>query len=162
MTLKGDAVVLDYSTRARLEVRDNTFDFDSANRALTDDVFLLERVRLGFTIRPVEGLVLRIQAQDAREIGSKRPSCPGQLGAEGDNPFDIRLLSVAWDGGSGMPFRVEVGRQALNYGEQRLIGAFEWNNIGRVSAKQLRAGAFHLHGGYTWDAPWRPRLGVNF
>lgn len=264
MALKRDILVLDLSARARMEVRDNTFDFDSATRALTDDVFLLERVRIGLTIRPSERLTLRIQAQDAREIGAQRASVPGQLGAEGDNPFDIRLLSVAWDGGAEIPFAITLGRQPLNYGAQRLIGAFEWNNIGRVfdavvfrfqqeahrldlftasvvvpdrdgldqswfsglgrrqilsglyytfsgwedrildsylfwqsmeggtdfatvgvrhvyqpgqgfdygfegvfqagqvSGRELRAGAFHLHAGYTWEAPWQPRLGINY
>jgi len=30
------------------------------------------------------------------------------------------------------PVSLKVGRQELSYGEERLVGAFAWNNIGRV------------------------------
>jgi hypothetical protein len=43
----------------------------------------------------------------------------------------------------------KVGRQELSYGDERLIGAFGWNNIGRVfDAAKLR-----------WQNPW---FGVDF
>src|SRR6185295_11046498 len=30
------------------------------------------------------------------------------------------------------PLSLKVGRQELSYGDERLVGAFAWNNIGRV------------------------------
>ena len=128
----SDRVILDLSARARFEFRDNTFDFNSASDALTDDAFVLERVRLGLTITATDWLVVRMQAQSALELGSARPDIPGSLGAEGDDPIDVRLFSFNIGNDKLCPFSLEVGRQTLNYGDQRLIGAFEWNNIGRV------------------------------
>ena len=37
------------------------------------------------------------------------------------------------------PVTLKVGRQELSYGDERLVGAFDWNNIGRVfDAAKLR------------------------
>ena len=37
------------------------------------------------------------------------------------------------------PISAKVGRQELSYGDERLVGAFDWNNIGRVfDAAKLR------------------------
>ena len=30
------------------------------------------------------------------------------------------------------PLTLKVGRQILSYGDERLIGAFDWNNFGRT------------------------------
>ena len=30
------------------------------------------------------------------------------------------------------PVSLKIGRQELSYGDERLVGAFAWNNIGRV------------------------------
>jgi hypothetical protein len=47
------------------------------------------------------------------------------------------------------PLSLKVGRQELSYGEERLVGAFAWNNIGRVfDAAKVR-----------WQNPW---FGVDF
>ncbi|MFN7139097.1 MAG: alginate export family protein, partial [Limisphaerales bacterium] len=38
------------------------------------------------------------------------------------------------------PLTAKVGRQELSYGDERLVGAFDWNNIGRVfDAGKIRA-----------------------
>ncbi len=132
ITLGSDRLVLDISARARVEARENNFDFNSGKNALTDDAYLLERVRLGITLRATDWLTLRAQAQSALEIGSDRSDIPGVLGAEGDDAIDLRLLSLKFGSEKLCPFSLEIGRQALNYGDQRLIGALEWNNIGRV------------------------------
>ena len=47
------------------------------------------------------------------------------------------------------PLSLKVGRQELSYGDERLVGAFDWNNIGRVfDAAKLR-----------WQNPW---FGADF
>lgn len=125
-------LVFDVAVQSRMEARENTFDFDDGTDSLTDDTYLLNRIRLGFTARPADWLTFRAQAQDSREFWSKRPNQPGALGAEGDDPFDLRLLSLTLGDPQEHPATLSLGRQPLNYGDQRLIGGLEWNNIARV------------------------------
>src|SRR5438477_12344041 len=33
---------------------------------------------------------------------------------------------------NSFPLTAKIGRQELIYGDERLIGAFDWNNVGRV------------------------------
>ena len=83
-------LVFDVQERLRVEVRDNTYDFNSARNASTDDAFLLQRFRLGVTVKPAPWFKAYAQGQDIREIDSKRQNVPFVLGAEGDDPFDLR------------------------------------------------------------------------
>jgi len=73
------------------------------------------------------------QGQDACEFFSDRPDIPGQLDAEGN---DKAALRQAWleigDAKSSIPLTLKVGRQLLSYGDERLIGPFDWNNVGRT------------------------------
>ena len=116
---------------SRFEFRENTYDFDSGVDSLNDDAWLLNRFRLGLKLRPHDAVTFFFQGQDSREWDSNRPNIPGQAGAEGDNPFDLRQAYVEIGGGEGFPLALTVGRQLLQYGDQRLIGSFEWNAIAR-------------------------------
>ena len=79
-------------------------------------------------IRPVSWLNFGIQAQDSRAPGI-RPALSGS-GAVRD-PFDLRQ-AYAEIGASQAPASLKVGRQALIYGDSRLIGAPDWSNTSRV------------------------------
>lgn len=122
-------ICIDIQERIRFEGRENTFDFNSAVDSLTDDVFFLQRFRIGIAIKPVDWLKLYAQGQDAQEWGSDRPDIPGTLGAEGDDNFDLRQAYVQIGPKS---FNLTLGRQVLAYGDERLIGPGEWNNITRT------------------------------
>jgi hypothetical protein len=119
----------DVQERLRFEVRNNNFDFNDSVNALTDDSWLLQRFRIGMAIKPAPWLKIYAQAQDAREIDSDRPNIPGVLGAEGDDTFDLRQVYLQigpkW-------LNLTAGRQILSYGDERLVGSFDWNNIGRT------------------------------
>lgn len=115
----------------RLEIRDNTFDFNNDVDHINDDEFLLNRFRLSAMYTPNGKVKFFVQAQDTRELASKRPDVPSMLGAEGDDPFDLRqCYAELGDPTSG--FSVKLGRQVLLYGDQRLIGPLEWNAISRT------------------------------
>ena len=132
-------LVFDFQERLRWEIRDNNFDFNSDVNALTDDSWFLQRVRLGLMIKPTDWLKIYAQGQDSREINSDRPDFPGVLGAEGDDSFDLRQGYVEIGDPKQFPLTLKVGRQILSYGDERLIGAFDWNNIGRTfDAVKLR------------------------
>ena len=127
-----DKVVFDVQERVRWEIRENNFDFNDEVRSLTDDNWVLQRFRLGLMIKPTDWLKIYAQTQDSREWLSDRPDIPGQLGAEGDDPFDLRQAYIEIGNTKDIPWGIKVGRQILSYGDERLIGAFDWNNIGRT------------------------------
>ena len=132
-------VTFDFMERFRWELRDNNFDFDDSNNVLTDDNWFLQRLRIGVAIKPASWLKICAQGQDAREINSDRPDTPGLLGAEGDDAFDLRQGYVEIGDAKEFPLTLKAGRQTLIYGDERVIGAVDWNNIGRTfDAAKLR------------------------
>lgn len=132
-------LIFDLHARTRWEIRENNFDFDDSVNTLTDDNWFLFRFRIGVTLKPVAWLKIYTQGQDAREWLSDRPDFPGQLGAEGDDTFDLRQAYIEIGDPKAFPLTLKAGRQILSYGDERLIGAFDWNNIGRTfDAVKLR------------------------
>lgn len=125
-------VVFDVQERLRWEIRENNFDFNDATRSLTDDNWFLQRFRIGVTLKPTDWLKIYAQAQDSREWLSDRADFPGLLGAEGDDTFDLRQGYIEIGNTKEIPWGIKIGRQVLSYGDERLIGAFEWNNIART------------------------------
>jgi hypothetical protein len=125
-------LVFDVQERFRWEIRENNFDFNDSVRSLTDDNWFLQRFRIGMMIKPTPWLKLYAQGQDSREWLSDRPDFPGVLGAEGDDPFDLRQAYIEIGNTKDIPWGIKIGRQILSYGDERLIGAFDWNNIGRT------------------------------
>lgn len=132
-------VVFDFEERLRGEVRENNYDFDGHANALTDDNWVLQRARVGVKLTITDWLRIYAQGQDSREIGSDRPDFPGALGAEGDDSFDLRQAWIEIGNPKDFPLTARIGRQVLSYGDERLVGAFDWNNIGRTfDAVRLR------------------------
>jgi len=136
-------LVLDAHGNARFEARESNDDFDSHHHYPTDSSWLLTRFRLGASWKPVSWLQLYAQGQDIREIGGDRPNIVGSYGAGGDDIFDVLQgwVDVRDDAG-GLSLR--VGRQALNYGDQRLLGNPQWLNSTRAwDAARLRYESGH-------------------
>jgi hypothetical protein len=124
-------VTFDFQSQSRYEYRDNNFDLSDAVDSLTDDSWLLHRTRLGLAIKPTPWLKLYAQGQDAREFGSDRMDIVGQMGAEGNDRFDLLEGYIQLgDAKDGLSFK--VGRQKLAYGDQRLVGPLEWLNPSRT------------------------------
>ena len=133
----ADQLKWNFQARTRGESRNNTYDFNSGRNAVTDDTFLLSRVRLGMEWQPDDWIRIALQGQDTREAFSKRANIPLQNGAEGDDSFDLRLASIEL--GNPARFSVKAGRQVLSYGGERLVGPLEWQNFSRTFD------AFKLH-----------------
>jgi hypothetical protein len=58
---------------------------------------------------------------------------------ESNGPMDLHQAYLALGNIKEFPVTLKVGRQELSYGDERLIGAFDWNNIGRTfDAAKLR------------------------
>ena len=123
--------IYDFELKARFEYRENNFDFNSANDALTDDSWLLYHARLGLGWQPTPWFKIYAQGQDAREFDSDRPNVPGVLGAEGDDTFDLRQFYIQL-GQEKTGLSLKAGRQLLTYGDERILGPLEWNNFSRT------------------------------
>ena len=73
---------------------------------------------------------------DARYAYFASPLPAHEVIRKGDGPeadvFDLNQAYVTIGNHKEFPLSVKIGRQALAYGDERLVGAFAWNNIGRV------------------------------
>ena len=128
----GGKLVFDFEERVRFEARENNFDFNSGIDSVTDDSWLLQRVRFGALFAPMPYLKFYAQGQDSREFWSDRPNGPGQMGAEGNDPVDLHQAWIQLGDPKSFPVTLKLGRQILSYGDERLVGAFDWNNFSRV------------------------------
>src|SRR5258708_2937145 len=75
-------------------------------------------------------------ANDERYAYPNVPAVAGTVRKRGDGPeadiIDLQQAYVTLGNHKEFPLSLKVGRQELIYGEERLVGAFGWNNIGRV------------------------------
>lgn len=95
---------------------------------------LLLRTRFGIEGRPTSNLSLFAQVQDARIFGQESTT------ATGLENLDLRQGWVEVHDVEGIPVALRVGRMELVYGDQRLLGSFGWDNVGRsFDAIQARA-----------------------
>jgi hypothetical protein len=136
------------SLRARYEIKDNfaiagkpgSLDFRALG-ADVDNAYLMEKIRyrVGYTEKwwsvLVEGRSSLVQSDD-RVAYTNFPVIPGTVSRRGDGPesdtIDLNQAYATIGNHKEFPLSLKVGRQELIYGEERLIGAFGWNNIGRV------------------------------
>jgi hypothetical protein len=125
-------LILDIEERIRGEVRENNRDFDSSVHDDNDDSWLLNRFRLGLAFKPVSWLKIYGQTQDSREAFSDRANIPGVRSAEGDDIFDLRQAYVSLGDAKKFPLLLTIGRQAVNYGDNRLVADSKWGNFGRT------------------------------
>jgi hypothetical protein len=118
--------------------------FGNHFEAGNDDLYLLQRIRLGVQITARPWLKFFAQGQDSRVSFTNRvqPAPPYQDSA------DLRQAYVQI-GSETLPFQLRVGRQELAFGEERLVGASNWGNVAR-SFDAVRLGLHH--GGYQLDA----------
>ena len=91
-----------------------------------DDSYYLHRLRFQAGVKLPAGFRLYAELQDSEEIGYKPRPLPGTL----VDTFDLRQAYVEYIPVEHSRWRVRAGRQALAYGETRLIGSSNWGNVG--------------------------------
>jgi hypothetical protein len=139
LTFWDGRLIFDIEERVRIEARENTRDFDRSISDDNDDSWLLNRFRFGLAVKPVSWLKLYGQMQDVREAYSDRANIPGVRGAEGDDAADLRQAYIAVGDIKKFPLLLTVGRQAITYGDSRLVADSRWGNFGRTfDAARLR------------------------
>ncbi len=98
-----------------------------------DNSFRLLRVkpRVGYT---AEWFSVFVEGRGSYTTGDDRNPNP-----EADGPMDLHQAYVMVGNPKEIPLSLKAGRQELSYGDERLLGAFDWNNLGRVfDAARLR------------------------
>jgi hypothetical protein len=105
-----------------------------ANTPNTENDFLLLRTRVHLGYSPADWLTAYGEGQNSSSTGDKRDPNP-----QADTPFDLRQAYLKLGGSKDLPVSLKVGRQELTYGDERLIGVYDWDNIARVfDAAKLR------------------------
>jgi hypothetical protein len=108
--------------RMRSEGRDNA-DFNSDR--LDGNVQVFNRLRLGFLRQLEHGFLVFVQLQDSRIWGEEGSSLASL------NKVDLHQACLQIDHPIGLPFIARLGRQKLAFGSERLVGSFDWDNVGR-------------------------------
>ena len=126
--------------RARFEDREHygilgtpgSVDF-LAGPANTYNSFLMLREKVHAGYRPFDWLSLYGEARDSTTHNdSRNPNVEADI-------FDLHQGFVVLGGSKDIPVSAKVGRQELIYGDERLVGASDWSNLGRVfDAAKLR------------------------
>ena len=119
--------------RHRFEASNRDFNANTAY-----NTFNLLRTRLGAEFAPTDDVTGFIQLQDSRWFGQETSTL-----LDGDaNAFDLHQGYLKIHDLFKAPLDVKLGRMEVNYGEQRLVGAVAWHNIGRAFDGVI----FNLHG----------------
>ena len=133
--------------RARLEVKDyidtpgqaGQVGFRRVNGDANNTYLLLrQKVHAGYNDTWFNAF---LEGEESSSTGDKR-----NPNLESDQ-FDLHQGYVTLGDAKEFPVTVKAGRQELTYGDERLVGAFDWNNIGRTfDALKLHSVA----GANTW------------
>lgn len=138
--------VLPQWLRVRAELRGRLEGFEGAGFAAgRDDLYWLNRLRLNATVQPSPSLAFTVQAQDAR-VADKTV---GPIGPPFRDQLDLRMAYVSIGNAKTAPMIVQVGRQELAFGDQRLVGHLGWLNTARTfdaARVTLRHKKFRLDG----------------
>ncbi|MDH5655009.1 MAG: alginate export family protein [Spirochaetia bacterium] len=129
----SDAVINEFKfhglVRVRPELKHN-YDYNKK----TDDrqEFIGQKVQLGLQYNYSKNVFARITIQDGRVHGGQPGSKTGLNTGNDltDEATDIREGFVEVKKMIG-PLGLQIGRQILAYGDQRLLGGLEWTNVGR-------------------------------
>ncbi len=110
-----------------------------ANTPVDYNDYALFRLRVNAGWTPCDWISLYAQGQGSYSAGDTRNPNPGDNGS-----FDLFQGYVALGNAKQFPVTAKIGRQTLIYGDERLVGAFDWDNIGRTfdAAKLRYEGAF--------------------
>lgn len=124
-----DWVTVGGELRLRPEVYGSFYPFVPGRVSASKTSYVLLRARLNFDARPVNHLHVFIQPQVSRSFADSG-STIATAGTPA-NQFDLHQGFMEFENIGNAPVAVKAGRMELAYGDQRLIGALDWNNFGR-------------------------------
>jgi hypothetical protein len=142
--------------RWRNEFRDNA-DFQTADDF---DHFLGQRLRIELRVRAHSDLRFTVEGQDVWLFGAESDKIIHNTAT------NLHQAYLDWTPWGSERWELRAGRQELAYGKQRLVGAFNWDNVGRsFDAARLRYGRAGWKSDFFWGrlvevrrrgAPHRP------
>lgn len=92
---------------------------------------LREKFHIGY--KPASWINFYVEGRDSSTFEDKRTPEPEE------DSIDLHQAFIGLGDANKFPLTVKIGRQELSYGDERLVGRFDWNNIGRVfDAARLR------------------------
>ncbi len=109
--------------RIRFESR-RGIDFDREQ----NDGHMESRLRLSAGVRPSRNLRLFVEAQDSRVAWAD----PEMRLRGSTNPFELRRAQIVIGDEEQGLWDLNIGRQELAFGSERLIGINQWSNVSRV------------------------------
>jgi len=129
--------------------------------ARSRDGYVLTRVRIGLEGRPAPWMRIFVQGQDAQALGFQANPDPPIV----EDTFDLRQAYVEVFDQKRQGWGFQLGRQELRFGDERLVGVFDWGNTARsfdavrvfyaqpryrvdafaASVVVIREGAFNTH-----------------
>jgi hypothetical protein len=110
-----------------------------ASFKVSENGYLLERLRLNVDVKPLAWLKFSFQAQDSRVFGTTAHPAPTSQRA----PIDVRVGYVEL-GTAESIFTLRAGRQPLDFGDKRLLADPAWSNVGRTF--DAARGTFRIRG----------------
>jgi hypothetical protein len=115
----------DVTGELRVRNENDARDFDPATDSKSFNVM---RTRLGITVRPVTDMSVFVQVQDSRIHGQSNVVVTDPSVQE-DGKLDLhqgffQVQNLGWQG-----FGVKAGRMEVAFGNQRLVGVDDWNNV---------------------------------
>src|SRR3989338_588654 len=132
------------------EIRVRGESVSNSTTGTKNQEILIQRTRLNVDAKIDEKTKAYIQVQDSRAWGSDGTSDGGGTGQDNaststtisgttaastttvnSESTDIKQAYVQFDSILDQPLSLKLGRQVMAYGDQRLIGGFEWSNTAR-------------------------------
>lgn len=101
-------------------------NLDNVGYTSVTDGYLLQRLRLNVDLKPASWIRFSFQGQDSRVFGQNTLPAPNTQ----KDQMDLRIGYVELGSESGH-VALRIGRQLLQFGEQRLFGDPDWSNVGR-------------------------------
>lgn len=112
-----------------------------ANTPVAWNSYVLYRVRVHTGWSPCDWFMVYGQGQGSYSTSDARQPDP-----QADGPFNFFQGYVVLGNPRALPVTLKVGRQTLSYGDERQVGAADWDNLGR-SFDAVKA---RWEGGFGW------------
>lgn len=128
LAARAEVPTIHWSGQVRLRGELDNRDFIHGN-ALNS--YGLSRIRLGARMTPLPNLSAFVQIQDSRIFGEEKDAAGAYSTLANTRNLDLHQGYLQVDSVFGLPALVRLGRMELKYGNERMIGAVDWNNVGR-------------------------------
>lgn len=131
VVLKGLIFAQSLNWDGELRVRSELDNRDFKNLT-PPNYYTLFRARLGAEFNPIENLKFYFQIQDARLFGEEKNNRNEFSTIANTKNLDIHQAFIQIDKFLLDEISLIIGRQRLAFGNERFVGAVQWNNIGRI------------------------------